>query len=78
MLDPIIDGFHLTRVLMDGGSSLNLIYADTVRKMGIDPLRIRPSNTTFKGVIPGVEAHCSGTLTLEVVSAHRTTYAVKT
>ena len=22
VLDPIIDGFHLTRVLMDGGSSL--------------------------------------------------------
>ena len=37
VLDPIIDGYHLTRVLMDGGSSLNLIYQDTVRKMGIDP-----------------------------------------
>ena len=28
VLDPIIDGFHLTRVLMDGGSSLNLLYQD--------------------------------------------------
>ena len=26
VLDPIIDGFHLTRVLMDRGSSLNLLY----------------------------------------------------
>ena len=26
VLDPIIDGFHLTRVLMDGSSSLNLLY----------------------------------------------------
>ncbi|XP_073358089.1 uncharacterized protein [Aegilops tauschii subsp. strangulata] len=52
---------------MDEGSSLNLIYADTVRKMGIDPSRIKPSNTTFKGVIPGVEARCTGTVTLEVV-----------
>ena len=34
VLDPIIDGYHLTRVLMDGGSSLNLIYQDTIRKMG--------------------------------------------
>ena len=25
VLDPIIDGFHLTRVLMDGGNSLNLL-----------------------------------------------------
>jgi hypothetical protein len=52
---------------MDRGSSLNLIYSDTVRKMGIDPSRIKPSKTTFKGVIPGVEAHCLGTVTLEVV-----------
>jgi hypothetical protein len=67
VLYPIIDGFHLTRVLMDGGSSLNLIYEDTVRKMGIDPSRIKPSNTTFKRVIPRVEARCTGTVTLEVV-----------
>ena len=46
VLDPIIDGFHLTRVLMDGGSSLNLLYQDTVRKMGIDPSRIKPTWTT--------------------------------
>ena len=38
VLDPIIDGYHLTRVLMDDGSSLNLIYQGTIRKMGIDPL----------------------------------------
>ena len=30
VLDPIIDGYHLTRVLMVGGCSLNLIYQDTV------------------------------------------------
>ena len=66
VLDPIIDGYHLTRALMDGDSSLNLIYQDTVRKMGIDPSRISQSNTTFKGVIPGTEAHCWGSLVLLV------------
>ena len=40
VLHPIIDGYHFTRVLMDGGSSLNLIYQDTVHKMGIDPTKI--------------------------------------
>ena len=67
VLDPIIDGFHLTRVLMDGGSSLNLLYEDTVCKMGIDLSRIKPTKTNFKGVIPGVEARCTGSITLEVV-----------
>ena len=52
---------------MDGDSSLNLIYQDTVRKMGIDPTKISQSNSTFKGVIPGVEARYMGSLVLEVV-----------
>ena len=67
VLDPIIGGFHRTRVLMDGGSSLNLLYQDTLHKMGIDPSRIKPTKTTFKGVIPGVEVCCTGSITLEVV-----------
>ena len=66
VLDPIINGYDLTRVIMDGGSSLNLIYQDTIRKMGIDPSIISQSNTTFKGVIPDVEAGCTGSLVLEV------------
>ena len=66
VLDPIIDGFHLTRVLMDG-SSPNLLYQDTVQKMGIDPSRIKPTRMTFKGVIPGVEANCTCSVTLDVV-----------
>ena len=52
---------------MDGGSSLNLIYQDTVCKMGIDPTKISHRNTTFKGVTPGPEAHCTGSLLLEVI-----------
>ena len=52
---------------MDGGSSLNLLYQDTVRKMGIDHSMIKPTKTTFKGVIPGVEACCTGSVTLKVV-----------
>ena len=66
VLDPIIDGYRLTRVLMDVGSSLNLIYEDTVRRMGINPSRISQSNTTFEGVIPGVEAYGRGSIILEV------------
>ena len=35
--------------------------------MGINPSRIKPTRTTFKGVIPGVEARYMGSITLEVV-----------
>ena len=67
VLKPIIDGYHFTRVLMDGGSRLNLIYQDTIRKMGIDPMKICHSNTTFKVITPGPGAHCMGSLLLEVI-----------
>ena len=52
---------------MDGGSSLNLLYQDSVHKMGINPSRVKPTRTTFKGVILGVEARCTGSITVEVV-----------
>ena len=67
VLDPITDGYRLTRVLMDGGSSLNLIYKDTVRRMGINPSRISQSNTTFEAVIRGVETYGVVVLSLTVV-----------
>ena len=66
VLDPIIDGYRLTRVLMDGGSSLNLIYEDAVHRMGINPSRISQSNTTFEGVIPCIEAYGRGSVVLKV------------
>ena len=52
---------------MDSSSSLNLLYQDTVRKMGIDPSRIKPTKTTFKGVIPGIESCYTGSIKLEEV-----------
>ena len=38
-----------------------------MHKMGINTSQIKPTNTTFKGVIIGVEARCTGSITLEVV-----------
>ena len=52
---------------MDGGSDLNLLYPDTIRKLGIDLTKIRHSRTSFKGVAPGPYAKCTGSLLLEVV-----------
>jgi hypothetical protein len=36
VLDPVVAEAKLTRVLIDGGSGLNLIFASTLRKMGLD------------------------------------------
>ena len=52
VLSPIVDGFRLTKVLMDGGSGLNLIYEETLQKMEIDWNRTERTSTTFRGIIP--------------------------
>jgi hypothetical protein len=38
---------------MDGGSSLNIIYAETLGLLGIDLSTIRAGATPFHGIIPG-------------------------
>lgn len=60
VLDPIFNGFHLIKLLMDGGSSLNLSYADTLRKMHFNKSCIELAKTKFKGIITGMEAHWKG------------------
>ena len=33
--DPVVSNMRLSKVLMDGGSSLNILYIDTLEAMGI-------------------------------------------
>ena len=62
-----MDDFRLTKVLMDGGSGLDLIYEDTLHKTEIDKSGIEKSSTSFRGIIPSREARCAGKITLDVV-----------
>jgi hypothetical protein len=56
MVDPIVDTKRLTKVLMDGGSGLNIMYAETLNTMGISRSRIRPTGAPFHGVVLGKQA----------------------
>jgi hypothetical protein len=41
VVDPVISNARLTKVLMDGGSSLNIIYTETLGLLGVDLSTIR-------------------------------------
>jgi hypothetical protein len=56
VIDSIIGKTHLSCVLMDGGSSLNLLYAETCDTMGLSRVVIGPSGAPFHGVIPRLQA----------------------
>jgi hypothetical protein len=46
---------RLSKVLMDGGNSLNTLYASTLDKMRIPRSSLRPSKAPFYGIILGKE-----------------------
>ncbi|KAK1699406.1 hypothetical protein QYE76_016103 [Lolium multiflorum] len=71
VLDPTIGttrrSVRFSRVLIDGGSSINILYRDTARKLGIQEAELRPTPTVFHGIVPG---HCCqpiGRITLAVM-----------
>jgi hypothetical protein len=54
VLDPVVAGSQLTRILIDGGSSLNLLFASTLKKMGLDISKmLTPSKASFYSIVPG-------------------------
>ena len=67
MVDPVVGGTRLTKVPMDGGSGLNILYDETLREMGIPMSKLSESNMRFHGVIPGKKADSLGQITLDVV-----------
>ena len=52
---------------MDGGSGLNIMYADTLKGMGIPMSKLSESSMQFHGVVPGRKAKSLGQIALDVV-----------
>jgi hypothetical protein len=52
VVDPVIGNARLTEVLMDRGSSLNIIYVETLGLLGIDLSTIRAGAAPFTGSSP--------------------------
>jgi hypothetical protein len=75
VLDPVVAKVRLTKVLIDGGSGLNLIFTSTLRKMGLDFTdMLVPSKSPFYGIVPGNAAHPLGTVVLLVSFGTRENY----
>ena len=52
VVDPIVGTKRLTKVLMDGGSGLNILYTETLDAMGIDRACVQPTRAPFHSVVP--------------------------
>jgi hypothetical protein len=66
VVDPVIGNARLTKVLIDGGSSLNIIYAETLGLLEIDLSTIRAGAAPFHGIVPRKRVQPLGQLDLPV------------
>ena len=67
VLEAHIGGYNMSKVFMDGGSGLNLLFASTIRAMGLTVDMLRESDTGFHGIIPTRPAYSLGKTSLDVV-----------
>lgn len=44
-------------MLIDGGSSLNILYVETLDAMGVSWSKLLPSLFPFYGIVPGMKAY---------------------
>src|SRR5436190_910345 len=71
VLDPIVRTTKLNRVLIDGGSGLNTLFAKTLDDMKISRSELKRSNSPFHRVIPGTSAIPLGQISLPVTLGTR-------
>jgi hypothetical protein len=64
VVDPVIGNSRFSKVMMDGGSSLNILYAHTLWLTGIGLEQLRPSTSSFHGVAPGKRVQPLGQIDL--------------
>lgn len=66
IINPLIGGYSLPGVLMDGGFRINILYTRTLQWMDIPLEALHPSMTEFCGIIPGNKVAPIGQITLQV------------
>jgi hypothetical protein len=71
VLDPVVcSDTHMcrfSRVLIDSGSSINLLYRSSLEKLGIPLAQLKPSRLTFHGIVPGHFCTPLGKVQLDVL-----------
>ena len=58
---------RFSQVLVDGGSSINILYKDTMEKLGIKQRQLQSSRTVFHGIVPGLSCSPIGKILIDVL-----------
>src|SRR3954463_12889111 len=66
--------YDMSRVFMDGGSGINIIFTRTLEEMLIQSSALKSSGITFHGTVPGKAVYPLGKISLEVVFGSATNF----
>jgi hypothetical protein len=67
VVEPIVEGALLPQTLIDGGSSLNVIFVDTLKKMDCNFKRLTECDKPFFGIVPDKAAYPMDRVSLPVM-----------
>jgi hypothetical protein len=81
VMDPTFVGpannVRFSKVLSDNGSSINIMYRDTMQKLGIKENMLEPSKTTFHGIVPGLSCVPMGKIRIDAMFGNRDNWRVE-
>src|SRR3954467_10987467 len=78
VLEDRIGNYDMSRVFMDGGRGINIIFTRTLEEMLIQNSALKSSGTTFHGIVPGKAVYPLGKISLEVVFGSATNFCKET
>jgi hypothetical protein len=73
----IVKDAKLNRVLLEGGSSLNLLFLKIFDQMGLPRSLLHPSRAPFHGIVPGTAATPIGQISLPVTFGTRENFRIE-
>ena len=77
VLDATVQKVLFRKVLIDGGSALNLLFARALKELGLCLLDLTPSDSSFWGVVPGRASKPLGEITLPVQFGMASNYRIE-
>jgi hypothetical protein len=77
IVSPIIKDVKLNRVLIDVGSSLNILFLKTFDQMGLSRSVLHPRWAPFCRIVPGAAATPIGHITLLVTFGTQENFCTK-
>ena len=78
VVTTVIKNMRVTKILMDGGSGINILYKDAFNKLNVDIRKLHASQSPFHGIIPGQRVMPLGMIDLSLTFGNAVHYRKET